>query len=205
MDAAHLSNFQMNKEMLKIDREKLEQQLAELPLYQYMFLTPGDLTFTERVRHICQTECPMYNTTWACPPAVGTVEACREKCLKFTSMLVISTITEVSDIANIDETLATRAPHEAVTHQVTELVRAQTGGEVYALSTEACAICEKCAWPDAPCRHPERMCPCVESHGILVTELAEKFGLDFVNGNYVTWYSLIFYSESSAGENSDHG
>ena len=62
------------------------------------------------------------------------------------------------------------------------------------LSTESCAICEKCAYPDAPCRHPDRMFPCIESYGILVTELAEKNGITFMGGSgLVTWFSLILY------------
>ena len=50
-----------------------------------------------------------------------------------------------------------------------------------------------CAYPDAPCRHPDKMFPCVESQGILVTDLAEKHGLDFMNGNIVVWFSLILF------------
>ena len=61
------------------------------------------------------------------------------------------------------------------------------------LSTESCAICEDCAYPAAPCRHPDKMFPCVESQGILVTELCEKYGMEFFNGNIVTWVSLILY------------
>ena len=38
------------------------------------------------------------------------------------------------------------------------------------------------------------MFPCVESQGILVTDLAEKFHIDFqAGGNLVTWFSLILY------------
>jgi hypothetical protein len=81
------------------------------------------------------------------------VEQCREKCLRFDEALMISTITEVSDIANIEETLATRAPHEEITRQVHALVRGQAQ-ETMVLSTEACAHCEKCTYPDAPCRFP---------------------------------------------------
>ena len=44
-----------------------------------------------------------------------------------------------------------------------------------------------------PCRHPDKMFPCVESQGILVTDLAEKHGLDFMNGNIVVWFSLILF------------
>ena len=136
----------------------------------------------------------MYGKSWACPPAVGEVAQCRARCLHFRHALLICTVTEVGDIANIDETLATRAPHEAITRQVHALVREQAS-ETMALSTEACAICEHCAYPDAPCRHPDRMFPCVESHGILVTDLAEREGIEFYGGNLVTWFSLLLFRE----------
>lgn len=176
-----------------MDKALLERQLAEFPLYQYMFIDTRELCFSPRVRHICETECPMYGKSWACPPAVGSVEACQAKCLSYPEALVITTITEVSDIANLQETLDTRAPHEAISHQVADLVRQQCG-DVYVLSTEACAICEHCAYPDGPCRHPERMFPCVESHGILIIDTAERLGIAFQpGGNIVTWFSLILY------------
>ena len=70
-------------------------------------------------------------------------------------------------------------------------------GEMQVLSTESCAICEKCAYPDAPCRHPDRMFPCIESYGILVTEPAEKNGITFMSGSgLVTWFSLILYKRA---------
>ena len=176
-----------------MDRQKLEAQLTELPLYEYAFIRTDELLFSERVRYICRTECPMYNTTWACPPAVGSVEACRERVMAFDEGLLIATITEVSDIANIEQTLATRAEHEEITRQVLGMVR-QQATDTLTLSTEACAHCEHCTWPNAPCCFPDRMFPCVESHGILVTDLAEKHGIDFLaQGNLVTWFSLILY------------
>ena len=175
-----------------MDKRLLEAQLAELPLYQYAFIDTRELEFTERVRHICETECPMYGKTWACPPAVGSVEDCKKSCLRYPEALVITTVTEVSDIADLDETLATRAPHEAVTRQAAAMLREQAA-DVMVLSTEACAICEQCAYPDAPCRHPERMYPCVESHGILATALAERYGIEFFDGNIVTWFSILFF------------
>ena len=176
-----------------MDRQKLEGQLAELPLYQYAFFQTDELLFSERVRYICRMECPMYDTTWACPPAVGTVEECRKRVMAYEEGLMIATITEVSDIANIGETLATRADHEEITRQVLAMVREQAT-ETLTLSTEACAHCERCTWPNAPCRFPDRMFPCVESHGILVTDLAEKHDIDFMaQGNVVTWFSLILY------------
>lgn len=176
-----------------MNRERLEDKLLELPLFQYAFIPTTELRFSERVRTVCREECPMYNKSWACPPAVGEVSACMERCFRYTGCLMISTITEVSDIANMEETLKTRTEHEDITRQVLAMLQEEVE-EAYVLSTEACAICETCAWPDGPCRHPDKMFPCVESHGILVTALSESHGVDFIaGGNVVTWYSLLFY------------
>jgi len=177
-----------------LDTEKLEAALAELPLYTYHFLTPDALDFNDRVRWICEHECPMYGKTWACPPGVGSVADCEAKCRRYVNCLMISTITEVSDIADIDETLATRPEHEKLTNQVRDLMREQ-GVNPYILSTEACALCDRCAYLDGlPCRLPGKMHPCVESHGINVLSLLDEMGLAFQYGeNVVTWISLLFY------------
>ena len=177
-----------------LNQELLEEKLAELPLYVYHFVKPEELDFTDRVRWICEHECPMYNKSWACPPAVGTVTYCKARCRKYENALMISTITEVEDIANIEETLATRPGHEAVTNQVRDILR-QLGAEPYVLSTESCTLCERCAWLDGrPCIHPEKMHPCVESHGINILPLIDELGLTFQYGeNVVTWFSLLFY------------
>ena len=177
-----------------LNKELLEEKLAELPLYVYHFFDPKGLEFSDRIRWICKNECPMYGTSWACPPAVGTVSYCKAKCMGYQNALVISTITEVWDIANIEETLATRPEHEAVTDQVRDLFREQ-GIEPYVLSTESCAKCDRCSWLDGkPCRFPEKMHPCVESHGINLIPTLEENGIEFqFGGNVVTWVSLLFY------------
>ena len=121
------------------------------------------------------------------------MEECRARCLSYPQGLLISTLTEVEDISDMEQTLTTRPAHEAVTHQVAELLRAQ-GAAVYGLSSESCAICTQCSYPGAPCRHPDRMFPCVESHGIVVTALAEKYGIEYQYGNnVVTWFSLLLF------------
>lgn len=123
------------------------------------------------------------------------MESCRERCLRYPDALLLVTMTEVEDLSNMPALLATRATHEEITRTVHGLLREQ-GIEPYVLSTESCEICEHCAYPDAPCRRPEVMYPCVESQGILVSDLAERFGIDFMAaGNLVTWFSLLLYKE----------
>ena len=175
--------------------EVLEAELAQLPLFSYHFFDPAELEFTDRIRWICENECPMYQKSWACPPAVGEVEACKAKCLRYRQCLMIVTMTEVADIADIQETLATRPEHEALTGQVRDILL-QQGIDPFILSTEACAVCERCAWLDGqPCRLPERMHPCVESHGINIIPMFDKLDIPFISGsNLVTWVSLLFFA-----------
>jgi predicted metal-binding protein len=177
-----------------INKELLETRLAELPLYIYAFIDPEGLEFSDRIRWICEHECPMYGKSWACPPGVGCVAECKGKCMDYENCLMISSITEVHDITDIEETLATRPVHEKLTNQVGDLMR-ELGAEPYILSTEACAECERCAYLDCqPCRFPDRMHPCVESHGINVIPVLEENGLEFQFGsNVVTWISLLFF------------
>ena len=179
-----------------IDREKLEEQLAQLPLYIYLYIDPESLEFSDRIRYICSAECPMYGKTWACPPAVGEVAACQAKCLSYNSCLMVGTVTETDDIADIEKTLLTRPEHEQLTNEIRQLFR-QQGVEPYILSTEACAVCDRCAYLDGqPCRKPERMHPCLESHGINIIPTLEENGLDFqFGGNIITWYSLLFFND----------
>ena len=177
-----------------MNKELLMEKLSELPLYIYDFIDPKELEFNNRIRWICENECPMYGKSWACPPGVGSLNQCKGKCLVHENCLLISSIVEVDDIADMEETLATRPDHEALTNEVADIMRS-LGADPYILSTEACTVCEKCAILDGePCRFPEKMHPCVESHGINVVDVLEQRGLEFQFGaNVVTWISLLFY------------
>ena len=179
-----------------MDYKKLEAQLSDLPLYVYFFIDPNTLEFSQRIRWICENECPMYGKTWACPPGVGSVEECQKKCLSYKKCLVIGTVTDAALSSDMEGALATRPEHEALTNEIGQMFR-QQGVEPYILSTEACSVCERCAIADGlPCRKPERMHPCLESHGINIIPTLEENGLEFQYGDQmITWYSLLFFNE----------
>lgn len=176
-------------------KRKIESQLLELPLMQYEWLTPQELTFKEEVRTICRQECPMYGKSWSCPPAVGTVEECKGDSLAYEGVFLFTTIAEVRDIANLPETLDTRFAHEKITRQIGEIFQKE-GRKIKLLSSESCAVCESCAYTEGKkCRHPEFMIPCIESQGILVTELAERYEIPFLTDmTTVQWFGLVLFA-----------
>lgn len=175
-------------------KELIETEILELPLMQYEWLTPSELLFKEEVRQICKQECPMYGKSWSCPPAVGNVEECQKRCLEYQGVFLFTTIAEVTDIANMEETLQTRFEHEEITRTIGKMFK-ENGAEIKLLSSESCAVCETCAFCEGEgCRHPDYMIPCIESQGILVTELAEKYEIPFLDSmTTVQWFGIILY------------
>lgn len=168
----------------------IESFISEHPVCQYEVIDTSELVFSEKVRTICKNECERYGKSWSCPPAVGEVEECKKRALSYPNALIFTTLAEVTDTAVWSETLASRADHEKVTREICNELK-KRGMEVLPLSGESCQICETCAYPQ-PCRHPEYAIPCVESYGILVTDLAEKYGIDFYTDSHtVTWFGII--------------
>ena len=176
-----------------MNKQSIEAGITGLPICDYAFIKIQDIPFKEEVRYICKTECQRYGKSWSCPPAVGTVEECRSRCEAYEGGFLFTTMTEVPDIEDLEGMLATRKTHEEITRQVRDIF-VKEDMEVLVLSTESCAICENCTYPDAPCRFPDKMFPSLEGYGILVTGLAEQCGITFMNeNNLITWFSLILY------------
>ena len=151
-----------------------------------------DLVFMALI--ILEQECERYGSTWACPPAVGTLKECEERIRKFGQAVFFSSVAEVSDLMNMQEMLQTRAAHEELTTEVARFLKEQ-GFETFTLSTESCDICEDCAYPHGkPCRHPDRMHPCLESHGVVVSEIVEKQQMEYnLGGNTILWFSMVLF------------
>ena len=177
-----------------LNRNRFEEFIAQYPVYEYRMLDPKELKTEERVRIICKQECQRYGTTWACPPAVGALEECAARIHSYDNAVLFSSVAEVSDVLNMEEMLATRRAHEDLTGEIAAFLEKE-GFETYTLSTESCDICERCTYPEGkPCRHPERMHPCLESHGVVVSEIVEQQEMEYeLGGNTILWFSMILY------------
>lgn len=172
--------------------KEIEEYITQFPIYQYEFLSTSDIVFSDKVRTICKKECPRYGKSWSCPPAVGTVEKCKEICMQYPSALLFSSVAEVSDYSDMNALLKTKREHEEITRTIEKHLKEEAWG-CYTLSTDSCGICEKCTYPKNSCLHPDMMHPCIESHGILLTKNIEENNMDYYMGEQmVLWFSLIF-------------
>ncbi len=176
-----------------ITKEYIEKKITEYPILEYAFFDTSELNFYPNVRTICKSECPQYGKSWSCPPGVGTLEECKARCTKYKNAFIFSTISEVSDISNMDEVLSTLTEHIQIVNEIKNNAFSKEE-DILILTAESCAICDQCSYPDEPCTHSEKMYPCIESHTIIVTEICENHNLSFFNGyNIVTWFCLILY------------
>ncbi|MPW25228.1 DUF2284 domain-containing protein [Alkalibaculum sp. M08DMB] len=174
-------------------KEVIEKNITKYPIFEYAFFDTSELGFYPNIRTICKSECPQYGKSWSCPPAVGTLEECKARCARYENAFIFSTISEVSDILNMDEMLSTRKEHIQIVNEIKKNVF-EKEQNILILTAESCALCDNCTYPSQPCRHTERMYPCIESHTIIVTEICENHNLSFLNGyNTITWFCLILY------------
>lgn len=178
--------------------EKFERFISQYPVYEYRILKTGSISVEDRVRTVCKEECQRYGTTWACPPAVGTLEECRKKIHSYPYGIFFSSVAEVRDILDMEELLSTRKEHEHLTDIIGEFLKKE-GYRAFILSTESCDICENCTYLEGlPCRFPDRMHPCLESFGVVASEIVEKEKMEYqLGGNTVLWFSLVLFSEDT--------
>ena len=173
-------------------KEKFDEFISQYPIFEYRVLDTGDIKVQSRVRTICKQECERYGSTWACPPAVGELSECEKKIRSYPKAVFFSSVAEVSDIMNMKEMVSTRMEHEALTEKVRDFLEGE-GYETFTLSTESCDFCERCAYLDGkPCRFPEHMHPCLESYGVVVSEIVEKEAMEYnLGGNTILWFSMV--------------
>lgn len=82
------------------------------------------------------------------------LQSCIKKCEKFSRAFSFLPPLPVESSLNFEACLKARKEHEDLTLELRDRFR-QEFGEVLALST-GCMQCETCAYPNAPCRHPDK-------------------------------------------------
>lgn len=155
-----------------------------------------DIVYYQKVRDLCSpSACRYYGKTWSCPPAVGSLEECREKVVRYEKMLLISSPFMLADMMDFSEIDHTTRDFQLITLDLLRRLRPLVD-DFYMLGNETCSLCETCTWPDAPCRHPEDFRPSIEGFGFLIKELAEIAGIPYTNGRMTsTNFGAIFYNE----------
>lgn len=174
--------------------EITKEEFQDIGIHQWGIIAPADIEFREDIRSICEgNTCRRYGTTWACPPAVGTVAVCKERCLNYQKAMVFNAVYHLEDSFDYEGMMAGHREFKKLCDRLYKLVK-EHHPELLLLSNESCIRCETCTYPDAPCRMPQLLFPSLEGYGIHVMNLAQKAGIGYKNGqNTVTYFGMVLY------------
>lgn len=170
------------------------ERIAKSIFSETGYVDTGKLVFYPEVRQICeQNGCRRYGTTWACPPAIGTLDECRARVEPYDRMLLLAKKYELEDSFDYEGMMEGMRDFRDAADEFDRRIRGLLT-DFLLLANESCGRCTKCTYPDAPCRFPEQLHPSLEGYGFVVNELAREAGVRYNNGPAtVTYFGGLFF------------
>ncbi|MDR3644321.1 MAG: DUF2284 domain-containing protein [Clostridia bacterium] len=150
------------------------------------------LRFLPEVREMCSADrCHSYNKNWVCPPACGTLEECSARASGFSHGIIVQSECELEDSFDFETMQALERRHQKNFEKLASRLRERYPG-LLALGAGGCTFCEKCTYPDAPCRFPDRAISSMEANGLWVSEVCERNRIPYNYGpNHMAYTSCI--------------
>jgi len=178
--------------------ERFDEILRASGVFEYGVADPREVEFSPEVRKYCEDNvCRQYGKTWACPPAVGTVDECRARAKSYNKMLVFSAKYDVEDSADFEGYLRGMKDFKSVANNVDDALKV-VFADCLVLGNEGCGVCDTCTYPGAPCRFPDKVHGSIEGYGIWVSKLAQQAGVAYNNGaNTITYFGAALFNKNA--------
>ena len=173
----------------------LKEKAIESGLYECGDMAVDKIKFYPELRKACEVNtCRKYDTKWTCPPGVGTLEECKARLIKFNTMLLFSKKIELEDEFDIEGMGKGVIEFKNTVLVFEESIQGLLGEHMF-LTNEGCNRCEKCTYPDLPCRYPHKIHHSISGYGLFVSELAKQTGIKYNNGpNTVTYLGALLFN-----------
>lgn len=168
-----------------------EAYLSELGVTAYGLLDASDVVFSAELREGCNPKaCAGYGKSWACPPAVGSADECRARCLRYKNALVVSSVYPLEDDFDYEAMAEGGERFKALS----ETLHAAVAVPHIFLANGKCSLCEPCTYPDAPCRFPGKCLHSLSGYGVYVAATAKRANVKYNNGPCtVTYFAVLFW------------
>ena len=155
-------------------------------------LDAGTLDFMPQVRDMCAADkCRRYGTSWMCPPGCGSLEDSLKKAREYEKGIIVQTTGVLDDVFDYDEMKNIGTRHMVYFRNLRRALL-KDYPNLLALGAGACGVCEKCGYPNEPCRFPDEAVPSMEAYGLLVSKVCEDNGLGYYYGEGTLTYTGCF-------------
>jgi predicted metal-binding protein len=150
----------------------------------------------ERIREYCyENKCGNYRNNYMCPPHVGSIEEIRARLSTFRRGVLLQYSKPVDVRNDIVGVRQTRVDFHRKILRLEAFLKEEGVDGVWGMIGGSCALCEVCkAKLDEPCPFPDEARASLESIGIDVLALLERFGLDNkFRPDRITWTGCILF------------
>lgn len=178
-----------------IDTKEIAAKCLEHGFSKAGTLEVSCLEFKDEVRAMCEANrCGAYNKSWSCPPGCGTIEECSARAKEYQKAVVVEYIGTLEDSFDIEGMEAASSKYKELFGEMTNILRGDY--DLFAMGAGSCTICEKCTYPDSPCRFPEKVNPSMEACGLLVSDVCKSCDIPYINGvNTVTYIGCFLFKD----------
>ncbi len=154
------------------------------------YMDLSQVAFREEVRDMCAVNtCGRYGTSWACPPACGTLEEVKAKVQSYDYGILMQVMGNIS--SSFDLEAIYKIEKTCVDNLFTFLRKLLAEGyDVAPMSAGGCKLCEKCTYPDEPCRFPNMTAPSLEASGLVVSDECTRAGIPYYYGPNTMTFSV---------------
>lgn len=138
----------------------------------------------ESIRALCAPDkCGNNGSSWVCPPGCGSIEHCRDIVAPYENVLILQSVHENVDYSDREKMYSITREHNGNAMKLFEQIKEEQGS-AYLLTTGGCDLCEKCTFPDEPCRIPDKNRGSLSAFGVNVGKLcgAAKMEYSFTEG-----------------------
>ncbi|MGB2884121.1 MAG: DUF2284 domain-containing protein [Dehalococcoidia bacterium] len=150
----------------------------------------------ERIREYCyENKCGNYRNNYMCPPHVGSIEEIRARLSTFRRGVLLQYSKPVDVRNDIVGVRQTKVDFHRKILRLEAVLKEEGVDGVWGMIGGSCALCEVCkAEFDEPCPFPDEARASLESIGINVLALLERFGLDNkFRPDRITWTGCILF------------
>ena len=172
--------------------DELVREAREIGFSQAGELNLSALVFMPEVRDMCNPkQCPQFGKNWRCPPACGSIEQAAERAAQYSYGLIVQTIGKMEDDFDYECIQATSKKHKKDFFALVEKLK-ERYSDVLPMGAGACEICDACAYPDAPCRFPDKSISSMEAYGLWVSKVCELSSIPYNNGKATITYTSCY-------------
>lgn len=155
-------------------------------------LNTESLVFMPEIRQMCNAEaCPQYDTNWRCPPACGSIEDAAEQAARYSFGVIVQTTGKMEDHFDYEAMTTTGKEHKEHFASLVKDLKTRYD-DILPMGAGTCTICEKCSYPDEPCRHPDDAISSMEAYGLWVSKVCELSDIPYNYGELTVTYTSCY-------------